>query len=144
LRGDRVAEERPFSDIAYEQFLSEEKLMGSRCKKCHRLFVPPRPICPHCYGDEMQWAEMMGRGKLVAFTSIAIGPPFMVKQGYDAKNPYCIGVVELDEGARVVARIEGVAASNPERIKIGTPLIVKYLHQGDEENLKTFLAFRPV
>jgi uncharacterized OB-fold protein len=27
-------EERPFSDISYEQFLSEEKLMGSRCKKC--------------------------------------------------------------------------------------------------------------
>jgi len=37
-------EERPFSDISYEQYLKEEKLMGSRCKKCGDLFAPPRSI----------------------------------------------------------------------------------------------------
>ena len=65
------------------------------------------------------------------------------KEGYDAKHPYIIGVVELEEGARIVARIEGVNASQPETIKIGTPLTVEYLHQGEGENKKTFLAFRP-
>jgi len=34
-------EEMPFNDISYRQFLNEEKLMGSRCKKCHALFLPP-------------------------------------------------------------------------------------------------------
>lgn len=144
LRGDKVTEERPFSDITYEQFLSEEKLMASRCKKCGRLFVPPRSLCPHCQSLKMEWAQMKGKGRLVAFTSIAIGPPFMVKEGYNTRHPYCIGVVELEEGARIVARIEGVAANNPETIRIGTPLTVQYLHQGAQGNLKTFLAFKPV
>ena len=133
----------PFNDIYYERFLSEEKLMGSRCQKCGALFVPPRSICIKCHGTEMEWVEMKGKGKLAAFTCIAIGPPLMIKEGYDRKHPYVSGVVELEEGARVVARIEGVDGSKPETITIGTPLQVEFLHRGEGENATIFLAFRP-
>jgi len=136
-------EQKPFSDISYEQFLNEEKLMGSRCKKCGALFVPPRTICIKCYSSEMEWVEMGGKGKLAAFTCISVGPPFMIKEGYDRKHPYCSGVVELEEGARVVARIEEVDTNKPETIKVGMPLRAKFLHRGEGENLKTFLAFKP-
>ncbi len=137
-------EQRPFNDISYEQFLNEEKLMGSRCKKCGTLFVPPRSICIKCYGTEMEWVEMKGKGKLAAFTCISVGPPFMIAEGYDRKRPYCSGVVALDEGTRVVARIEGVDASKPETIKIGAPLQAEFLHRGEGDNLTTFLAFKPL
>ena len=136
-------EQKPFSDTSYEQFLNEEKLMGSRCKKCGALFVPPRTICIKCYSSEMEWVEMGGKGKLAAFTCISVGPPFMVEEGYDRKHPYCSGVVELEEGARVVARIEEVDTNKPETIKVGMPLRAKFLHRGEGENLKTFLAFKP-
>jgi uncharacterized OB-fold protein len=137
-------QDRPFSDLSYQQFLDEEKLMGSRCKKCGALFTPPRPICTECYGQEMEWAEMSGRGRLAAFTCIAVGPPFMMEEGYGRRNPYCCGVVELAEGVRVVARIEEVDANQPQTIRIGTPLKVEFLHRGEGENLRTFLAFRPL
>ncbi|HEU65262.1 MAG TPA: Zn-ribbon domain-containing OB-fold protein [Chloroflexi bacterium] len=133
----------PFNDISYERFLGEEKLMGSRCQKCGALFVPPRSICIKCHGTGMEWVEMNGKGKLVAFTCIAIGPPSMKKEGYDRKHPYVSGVVELVEGMKVVARIEGVDGSKPESIKIGTPLQVEFLHRGEGEVATTFLAFRP-
>jgi uncharacterized OB-fold protein len=136
-------EDRPFNDISYERFLSDDRLMGSRCQKCGSLFVPPRSICIKCHGSEMKWAEIRGKGKLAAFTCIAIGPPFMTKEGYDRKHPYVSGVVELEEGARVVARIEGVDGTKPESIKIGTPLKVEFLHRGEGANATTFLAFRP-
>jgi len=135
--------ERPFSDISYEQYLNEEKLMGSRCKKCKALFVPPRSICVKCYSSEMEWVEMNGTGQLAAFTCITVAPPLMMAQGYDRKHPYCSGVVELEEGARVDARIEGVDATRPEDIKIGMPLRVKFLHQVEGENRETYLAFEP-
>ena len=48
--------------------------------------------------------------------------------------------MELNEGPRVDARIEGVDTNAPETIKIGTPLKVKFLHRRDGENLKTYLA----
>ena len=135
-------EERFFNDISFEQFLNEEKLMGSKCKKCGARFVPPHAICPECHGTDMEWIEMKGRGKLATFTCISVGTPFMIAEGYDRKHPYCTGVVELEEGTRMVARIEGVDASKPETIKIGTPLKATFLHRGEGESLKTFLAFK--
>ncbi len=136
--------ERPFSDISFDQFLHEEKLMGSRCKGCGTPYAPPRPICFKCHNSDMEWVEMKGEGKLAGFTCITVGPPFMIAEGYDRKHPYCTGVVELEEGVRVDARIEGVDAKNPESIKVGMPMKVMFLHRGEGEDKKTYLAFAPV
>ncbi len=140
----RIMEERPFSDLSYQQFLDEEKLMGSRCRKCGALSAPPRPICIHCHESDMEWVPMSGFGKLAAYTCVAIGPPSMIAEGYDRKNPYCVGVVELDEGVRVDARIEGVNARQPETIQTGLPLQVVFLHRGEDEKARTCLAFEPL
>ena len=137
-------EERPFSDTAFEKYLSEEKLMGSRCAQCSALYVPPRPICIKCQGDSLTWAEMSGSGKLAAFTCISIGPSFMIAEGYNRKKPYCSGVVELDEGPRVDARIDGVDPKNPDAIIIGMPLRIKFVHGQKEELPITYMAFERV
>ena len=137
-------EERPFSDISYERYLKDEKLMGSRCARCRALYVPPRPICIKCQGDSLTWEEMSGSGKLSAFTCISIGPSFMIAEGYNRKNPYCSGVVELDEGPRVDARIDGVDPKNPDAIIIGMPLRIKFVHGQKEELPITYMAFEPV
>ena len=87
---------------------------------------------------------MKGTGTLQAFTCIAVGPPDMQEEGYGRNNPYCSGVVELDEGGvKVVARIEGVDVQNPEDIKVGEPLRVKFLHRTKGETKDTVLAFEP-
>jgi uncharacterized OB-fold protein len=136
-------EERPFSDISYEQFLNEEKIMGSRCKACGGHFVPPRSICVKCYSSDMEWMEMKGKGKLAAFTSITVAPPFMIGQGYSRKNPYISGVVELVEGGRVDARIIGLDPTKPEEIEVGMPLKATYIHWGESDTQETYLAFEP-
>lgn len=136
-------EERPISDISYRKFLAEEKLMGSKCGKCGKLYVPPRHFCYECGSSQMEWHEMKGEGELAAYTCIYVCPAFMAEEGYGRKNPYCTGVVALSEGLRVVARIEGVDASKPESIKIGMPLKVTFLHRGEGDKAKTYLAFKP-
>ena len=135
-------EDRPFTNASYEQFLNEDKLMGSRCKSCGTPFLPPRSLCIKCYGMQMEWLEMPDEGKLVAFTCIAVGLPSMIDEGFDRENLYCSGVVELRKGLRIDARIIGIDANQPETIMIGSPVNVEFLHRGDEESLKTFLAFR--
>lgn len=134
---------RPFNDIAYNQFLSEEKLMGCRCRKCGERYVPPRPLCVKCFSADLEWLEMKGRGRLVAFTAIAIAPPFMMAQGYNRKHPYISGVVELDDCGRVDARIEGVDPMKPESIRIGQPMKATYIHRRDINISETYLAFEP-
>ena len=134
--------DKPFNDTSYEQFLNELKIMGSKCKKCGAMTLPPRPICISCFGREMEWVEFKGNGKLAAFTSITVAPPYMAKEGFNRNNPYIVGVVELDEGVKTVARIVGIDAKKPEQIKVGTPLKAEFIEKGEGPKRKTFLAFK--
>jgi uncharacterized OB-fold protein len=133
---------RPFSAAAFDQYIAEHKLMAARCTKCGGVYTPPRAICPKCHSEVMEWVETSGRGKLAAFTVIYSGPTFMVEQGFDRKNPYISGIVELDEGTRISARITGLDMSKPAEIKIGTPLNVDFVEFGEGEARKTYLAFK--
>ena len=135
-------EERPISVLSFNKFLSEDKLMGCKCKKCNTLYLPPRHICFKCYSTDMEWVQMKGKGKILTFTSINIGPPWMLAKGFDRTHPYCSGVIGLEEGVRIDARITGVDATKPESIKVGTPVTVEFLHEGEGENTQTFLAFK--
>ncbi len=134
---------RPFNDYSYEQFLREEKIMGSRCSNCGALALPPRPICASCLGSDLEWVGFQGVGKLAAFTSIVVAPPFMAKEGFSKKNPYVVGVVDLEENVKIVARSTGVDAKKPEEIKVGTSLRAEFIHSGQGPERKTSLAFRP-
>jgi uncharacterized OB-fold protein len=136
--------ERPFTSASFNQYLSEERLMGSTCQACGAIYLPPRPLCAACHGDEMAWVDMEGRGRLVAYTTVHIGPGIMIAEGYDRNNPYCTGIVELAEGPRISARIVGVDAHSPAGIQIGTPLMVHFLPAQQTEEQRTFLAFKPV
>jgi len=132
----------PFTASAFNQFLAEKKLMGAYCPQCEATYLPPRAICPQCQGDELVWTEVSGKGELAAFTSIYIAPTFMIEQGFDRNNPYLTGIVELDEGPKISARLLGFDPAQPEQIQIGTPLRVAFLEHGEGDEKKTFLAFQ--
>jgi uncharacterized OB-fold protein len=67
----------------------------------------------------------------------------MMVQGYDRRHPYISGVVELDEGGRVDARIEGVDPMKPESIRIGMPMKAAFIRRKDVDVPETYLAFEP-
>jgi uncharacterized protein len=135
--------ERAFNDQSYEQFLKEEVIMGAKCKKCGALALPPRPLCASCFSQELEWVQFRGTGKLAAFTSIFVAPPAMAKDGFGRNNPYVVGVVELEEGPRMVGRIEGLDAQKPDEIKVGSLLKAEFIHTGEAPNQKTCLTFKP-
>ena len=115
--------------------------MGSRCQSCGTLHLPPRALCPVCHDEEMKWEQMSGKGKLVAFTTIHIAPTAMIEAGYGRDNPYCTGVVQVDEGPAISAQIVGVDATQPEEIEIGTLLHATFVERSTGGDNQTFLAF---
>lgn len=133
-----------FYSAAYHRYLKEKKLVGSRCKSCGRISVPPKPACPLCHGAEPVLVEMKGAGKLAAYSVITVPPPLMVEEGFDRNTPYCSGVVALEEGPKVIARILDLDLDRPEQIQIGTPLSVAYVEAEHAGRMRTFLAFRAV
>lgn len=139
---EEKASVRPLSAASFDLYLAEHKLMTARCRQCGGVYVPPRAICPKCHSEELEWVETSGKGKLVAFTVIYSGPTFMVEQGFDRKNPYVSGIVELEEGPRISARISGLDPTTPTDIQIGTSLDLDFKEFGEGEAKKTYLAFK--
>ncbi len=137
-------EYKPFTEESYQNFLNDGILAGSRCKETGELFLPPRPICPRTYSTNMEWVQFSGKGTLVAYTSIYIGPTAMVDEGYNRKRPYCTGIVKLNEGPSISAQIVGVDAGRPESIKIGSPVQFSFIQRGQGKEERSYLAFEMV
>ncbi len=133
--------ERPFTATAFQAYMDEGKLMGSRNRETGEMFVPPRPIDPHTHSDDMEWVEMSGRGTLVAFTSVYIGTSAMIDAGYDRSRPYVAGIVELEEGPRISAQIVGVDGKQPDIAWIGRPVRATFIERGGGKKRRAFLGF---
>ncbi len=91
----------------------------------------------------MECQEIKGKGELAAFTVIVVVPAKMVAQGYGRDNPYCTGIVELEEGPKISALIIGADPRRGE-VRVGMSLtvdFVDFIEMGEEK--KTILAFRP-
>ena len=128
---------------AFQRFLDQRKLVGVSCSACGRVYVPPRSVCSACPDSRMELRELSGRGRLAGYTAIYVAPTVMVAQGYGRDNPYLTGIVTLEEGPRLPARLAGMDARQPEGIAIGTPLQADFLEQQDGEETRTVLVFYP-
>ena len=81
-----------------------------RCMGCKRLRYFPAPVCPACLSVECTWEAVSGRGSLHAFTIVHRAPNALTAK----ETPYTIGLIDLDEGVRVMARLDGAPSVGPE------------------------------
>ena len=109
------------------------KIYSLKCNTCQGLTVPPRGVCRHCGASTLEWVRLQGTGKLTSFTVIHIAPT-----EFKEEAPYVIGVVNLQEGVNVTARIEGFNPNEPNKIKIGTPVKIKKHVSREGKPLLTF------
>ncbi len=103
-------------------------LQGRRCGECGTLSIDTGQSCPACGAREGATVPLAGRGRLISWTVIRVAP-----QRYAAEAPYTIGLLKLDEGLRLTARVEGppeslspglavaFASTDPERGPIFRP-----------------------
>ena len=136
--------EREFTIKSYIDYLSEKKLMGSKCKDCGASYVPVRKLCTKCNSVNMEWVEMSGKGKIAAFTSITVGTPFFVSKGYDRNKPYCFSVIKLDEGPMISGQLIGVDESKPDTINIGMQVKATFIKTEIRGETRVDLGFEPV
>jgi uncharacterized OB-fold protein len=134
---------QPFTFEGHQSHLNENMLMAARCQNCQSIFLPPRPLCTSCFKTEMDWIELSGKGTLAAFTVVHIAPTAMLNAGYGRENPYCSGIVHLEEGPMISAQILNVDVDQPETIQIGITLESVFVEREEGESTTTYLAFQP-
>ena len=139
-----MSDEKDITIQSYLEYIANKKLMGSKCKKCNAMYVPPRKLCIKCNSTDMEWVEMSGKGKVAAFSCIGVGTTFMVEKGYSMKKPYCFSVIKLDEGPMISGQLIGVDESKPETIKIDTPVKVTFIETELKGETRVDLGFEVI
>jgi uncharacterized protein len=136
--------EKDFTSASFREYLRQHRLMGARCKSCGEIYLPPRSMCRACHTNDLEWVELGSSGRLAAFTTIYIALTAMIEAGYSRAQPYCSGIVKLDDGPSISAQILGVDVGGPDQTRIGTPLEVEFIDRKEGEETRTYLAFRAV
>jgi uncharacterized OB-fold protein len=112
--------------------LKEDKLLIQRCQPCGELRHPPGPMCPHCHSLEWDTLEACGRGTIYSYVNLhhPAVPPFA--------NPNPIGLIELEEGTRLVAGLLDIEA---DEVRIGQPVEVMFYREQEDDD-HTIALFR--
>ncbi len=92
---------------AYFAYLAEGRFMLQRSRASGKHFFYPRVAEPVTGDRDLEWVPASGHGTVYATTVVRTKPP---------QQPYNVVLVDLDEGPRVMSRIEGMAA---ESVQIG-------------------------
>ena len=128
------------SHTFYNKLKEDRQLVGVKCTSCGHLSPEPRPMCPECHGFDMEWHQFSGKATLSTFTCISVVPVLMAEKGYGRDKPYCSGIVTLEEGPRISARINGVDGNNPQDIQTGMEVVLDF----DDLDIEfPSLAFKP-
>jgi uncharacterized OB-fold protein len=117
---------RPFWSAA-----REGRLLVMRCRACGRAHFYPRPFCPHCWSDAVEWEEASGRGGLYTYSVVRRNdlPPF------DQRVPYVAAVVELEEGVRLMTN---VVECDVDDLRVGMPVAVAFQAIDEEYAIPVF------
>jgi len=120
-------ETQPFWEAARRHVL-----MVQRCTQCRQFFFYPRPLCPQCLSRNVEWVAVSGRGRLHTFTI-----NYRPSRHFPGAEPIVIGIVELDEGPRLLSTIVGLPP-DPAQIRCDTPLEVVFEDLTAEISLPKF------
>ena len=114
---DRIAINYKYSLGGQSKFFIElknnKKLLGTKCNKCGKTWMPPRINCSECY-EPADWIEMKQTGTIEVSTIVWYTTSAFIKA-----IPYGIAFVKLD-GANT-SLLQGIFSENlvPSKVKRG-------------------------
>jgi 3-oxo-4,17-pregnadiene-20-carboxyl-CoA hydratase alpha subunit len=98
------------------------ELRIQRCGGCGALRHPPGPVCHGCGAARPEYIVAAGTGEVYSYV-VQHHPPVPGKS-----LPIMVALVQLTEGVRMVGELLQVS---PERVRIGLPVRVEFVHVDD-------------
>lgn len=109
------------------------RLLVQWCTACDRGVFYPRAICPHCGAPHsaLDWRTASGQATVYAATVEHRPAP----GGFSGGEPYCVALVDLHEGVRMMTNIVGCP---PDDVRSGMAVEVTWEPLSDGRNLPLF------
>ncbi len=115
-------------EAEYMEHLSQGRFMIQRSRSSGEYVFYPRVAEPRTGSRDLEWVAASGRGTVYAVTVIRPRPP---------QPAYNVVLVTLDEGPRMMGRVDGIA---PDAVTIGLQVQARIV----QEDGKPLVTFRPL
>lgn len=109
------ADTRPFWDGC-----AVGELRYQRCDRCGQVQLIPRSRCAACQGTALTWQRSDGRGRILSHTTVHRAP----SEAFRSEVPYVMALVDMDEGFRLMANVQGGAEP---ALAIGQPVRIGFV-----------------
>ncbi|WP_433521439.1 Zn-ribbon domain-containing OB-fold protein [Nocardia pseudovaccinii] len=109
----------PTPGAEYRHRLARGEFALPACGDCERVHYPPRVLCPYCGATALSWRQLSGLGTV--YSASVLVP----REG----ESYCVALIDLDEGPRLMSNVVGVS---PSGVEIGDRVRVVIAEAGDE------------
>jgi uncharacterized protein len=107
-------ETRPYWEAA-----KQGRLLIKRCNACNTVHHYPRPFCPSCWSEDVEWQEASGRGTVYTYSIVYrndLAP-------FDSWGEYVPAIVQLEEGPRLMTKLVDCP---PDELAVGMPVEVTF------------------
>ena len=101
----------------HREIAQRYRLEAGKCRKCGKVFMPPRLICDGCRAGDFEKIRLPDTGKIYTYTTIRVPP-----SGFVSQAPYVLAVVELGD-AKLTMQITDC---EPQALKIGDKVRVEF------------------
>lgn len=110
------------------------RLLVQKCRDCGGTWFPPATQCAHCGSRHHDWIDASGKGRVHSFVTYHR----LYHKGWEGEVPYTLAIVELEEGARMLANLVDI---EPDEVVCDMPVAVVF---DDVTPEVTIAKFRPV
>ena len=125
-------------DRFFEEIKKNARIMGSRCKKCSLVYVPPRLFCERCFEKLEDWMEVGKRGVVHTYTVAYIDI-----DGTKLKKPTIWSVIKIANAHGGL--VHKLGETNPENVKIGMCVEAVFKAKNEREgSMLDIKYFKPV
>jgi hypothetical protein len=126
--------------LAGERFFraiqEEDRILGTRCPDCERVYVPAAAFCERCLGKLDEWVDVGTTGEVHTFT--------LLFKGYDGsplETPQLVAFIQIADGG-LVHFLDEV---DPQDLAIGMPVEAVFMPKHERTGSILDIAyFRPV
>ncbi len=128
-----------YMDKFYDAF-ENKKIIGNKCPKCEKRFVPPRKICGECYEEiifDKNWVDLPDTGILLNYTIT----PYKVtdRTSRKVKKSQIIGMIQIEGSDTAI--VYKLLNMEPEDISLGMKVKAEWEEKpiGNSADIKGFV-----
>jgi len=109
-----MGEEKIIEPLVKNWFITEPevRLVGTKCKRCRKIFFPPTTVCPECFSQDVEKYLLSKEGEIHSFSIVRVPPD------PSFKVPYVLAYIDMPEDVRVFTQLE-VEEKDYAKLKIG-------------------------